>query len=271
MPRTEKVDLKQELSQQADKLQTPSEENVKLKRNMSIPDMVKALTPELKKALPSAITPERFTRIALSALNNTPQLQQCTPMSFIAALLNAAQLGLEVNTPLGLAYLIPYKNKGQLECQFQMGYKGLITLAYRNGNMQTIQAQTVYENDEFEFEYGLNPKLIHRPATSDRGEPVYFYGLFKTQNGGYGYSCMSKEDMDSFARTYSKAFGSSYSPWQTNYEEMAKKTVIKQALKYAPISTEFQRALSTDETIKSKIAVDMTEAENEMDFSIHAA
>ena len=77
--------------------------------------------------------------------------------------------------------------------------------------------------------------------------------------------------MDSFARTYSKAFGSSYSPWQTNYEEMAKKTVIKQALKYAPISTEFQRALSTDETIKSKIAVDMTEAENEMDFSIHAA
>lgn len=114
MPRTEKVDLKQELSQQADKLQTPSEENVKLKRNMSIPDMVKALTPELKKALPSAITPERFTRIALSALNNTPQLQQCTPMSFIAALLNAAQLGLEVNTPLGLAYLIPYKNKGSV-------------------------------------------------------------------------------------------------------------------------------------------------------------
>ena len=271
MPRTEKVDLKQELSQQAANLQTPPEENVKLKRNMSIPDMVKALTPELKKALPSAITPERFTRIALSALNNTPQLQQCTPMSFIAALLNAAQLGLEVNTPLGLAYLIPYKNKGQLECQFQIGYKGLITLAYRNGNMQTIQAQTVYENDEFEFEYGLNPKLIHRPATSDRGEPVYFYGLFKTQNGGYGYSCMSKEDMDSFARTYSKAFGSSYSPWQTNYEEMAKKTVIKQALKYTPISTEFQRALSTDETIKSKIAVDMTEAENEMDFSAHVA
>lgn len=103
MPRTEKVDLKQELSQQAANLQTPPEENVKLKRNMSIPDMVKALTPELKKALPSAITPERFTRIALSALNNTPQLQQCTPMSFIAALLNAAQLGLEVNTPLGLA------------------------------------------------------------------------------------------------------------------------------------------------------------------------
>lgn len=141
-------------------MQTPEEETVKLKRNMSIPDMVKALAPELKKALPSAITPERFTRIALSALNNTPQLQQCTPMSFIAALLNAAQLGLEVNTPLGLAYLIPYKNKGQLECQFQIGYKGLITLAYRNGNMQTIQAQTVYENDEFEFEYSVSRRTI---------------------------------------------------------------------------------------------------------------
>ena len=105
-------------------------------------------------------------------------------MSFIGALLNAAQLGLEVNTPLGLAYLIPYKNKGQIECQFQLGYKGMITLAYRNPDIQTIQAQTVYENDEFIFEYGLNPKLIHRPAVTDRGEPVYFYALFKTIKGG---------------------------------------------------------------------------------------
>ena len=90
---------------------------------MTIPDMVRVLEPEIKKALPSVMTPERFTRIALSALNNTPALQQCTPMSFIAALLNAAQLGLEPNTPLGHAYLIPYKNKGILECQFQIGYK----------------------------------------------------------------------------------------------------------------------------------------------------
>lgn len=263
------IDLKQELSMQAAELnETPAQEtSVKLSKNMTIPDMVKALGPELKKALPSVLTPERFTRIALSALNNTPQLQKCTPMSFISALLNAAQLGLEPNSPLGQAYLIPYKNKGNLECQFQVGYKGLIDLAYRNGQMQTIQAQTVYENDIFEYEYGLNPKLIHKPAFSDRGEPVYFYGLFKTVTGGFGFSVMSKIDMDNFAATYSKALGTSYSPWKSNYEEMAKKTVIKQALKYAPIKTEFQRALSTDETIKTKISANMNEIANELDYS----
>ena len=230
---------------------------------MAIPDMVKAMMPEIRRALPTVITPERFTRIALSALNNTPALQQCTPMSFLAALMNAAQLGLEPNTPLGQAYLIPYKNKGSLECQFQIGYKGLIDLAYRNGQIQTIQAQAVYENDFFEYEYGLEPRLVHKPASSDRGEVTYFYGLFKSVNGGFGFSVMSKADMDLYAKTYSKAFDSSYSPWKTDYESMAKKTVIKQALKYAPIKTDFQRALSTDETIKKEISDDMFSVKNE--------
>lgn len=255
------IDLKQELAQQAGA--TPNEE-VKLTKNMTIPDMVKAMMPEIKKALPTVLTPERFTRIALSALNNTPALQQCTPMSFLAALMNAAQLGLEPNTPLGQAYLIPYKNKGVLECQFQIGYKGLIDLAYRNEQMQTIQAQAVYENDEFVYEYGLEPKLIHRPASSNGGELVYFYGIFKTVNGGFGFSVMSKDNMDVYAKTYSKAFDSSFSPWKSNYEDMAKKTVIKQALKYAPIKTDFQRALSTDETIKKQISEDMFSVQNEI-------
>ncbi len=256
------INIKEELELQANAAPN-DEKEVKLTKNMTVPDMVKAMIPEIKKALPSVLTPERFTRIALSALNNTPQLQQCTPMSFIAALLNAAQLGLEPNTPLGQAYLIPYKNKGVLECQFQIGYKGLIDLAYRNGQMQTIQAQAVYENDDFFYEYGLEPKLVHRPAFSERGELVYFYGIFRTVNGGFGFSVMSKSDMDHYAKTYSKAFDSGFSPWRTTYEEMAKKTVIKQALKYAPIKTDFQRALSTDETIKKQISSDMFLVQNE--------
>ena len=237
-------DLRQELEIQANTPVT-KEKGALLTKDMTIPDMVKAMMPEIKKALPTVLTPERFTRIALSALNNTPALQQCTPISFLAALMTAAQLGLEPNTPLGQAYLIPYKNKGKFECQFQIGYKGLIDLAFRNGQMQTIQAQVVYENDEFFYEYGLEPKLVHRPAYSERGDLVYFYGIFRTVNGGYGMAVMSKAEMDIYAKTYSKAFDSSYSPWKTNYEEMAKKTVIKMALKYAPIKTEFQRALST--------------------------
>ncbi len=267
----EGLNIRSELERMANReeSQRTVQENkpVRLTKNMTIHDMVKALSPEIKRALPSVMTPERFTRIALSALNNTPALQQCSPMSFLAALLNAAQLGLEPNTPLGQAYLIPYKNKGQLECQFQIGYKGLIDLAYRNGQMQTIQAQVVYENDRFEYEYGLEPKLVHKPAFEDRGEMTYFYGLFRTVNGGFGFSVMSKAEMDLYAKTYSKAYDSGYSPWKTSYEEMAKKTVIKQALKYAPIKTDFQRAISSDETIKTQLSDDMLAVPNETDYT----
>lgn len=254
------ADLKEELALKAE--ETKGE--TKLTKSMSITDMIKAMQPEIKKALPSVITPERFTRIAISSLNNNPELQQCTPISFLSALMSAGQLGLEVNSALGQAYLIPYKNKGIVECQFQIGYKGLIDLAYRNGQMQTIQAQSVYENDYFEYEFGLEPKLVHRPAFEDRGEVTYFYGLFRTVNGGYGFSVMSKVEMDAYAKQYSKAFDSAYSPWKTSYEEMAKKTVIKQALKYAPLKTELQKVLSSDESIKKAIAQDMTEVPNEI-------
>ena len=255
----EEINLKEQLAEQAKK-----SEKREVSKVMTIPDMIKAMEPEIKKALPSVITPERFTRIALSATSNNPELTQCTPISFISALLNAAQLGLEPNTPLGQAYLIPYKNKGKLECQFQIGYKGLIDLAYRNGVMQTIQAHTVYSNDEFDFSYGLNGTLVHKPAKENRGEPVYFYGFFKTTNGGYSYNVMSKENMDEYAKNYSKAFGSSFSPWKTNYKSMAKKTVLKQALKYAPIKTDLARCLTTDMSIKNSISEDMREVANEI-------
>jgi recombination protein RecT len=82
---------------------------------------IKSMEGEIRKALPAAITPERFTRIVLSAISANPQLADCTPKSFLAAMMACAQMGLECNTPLGQAYLIPYRNKGRLECQFQLG------------------------------------------------------------------------------------------------------------------------------------------------------
>ena len=236
---------------------------VKLTKNMSIADMIKALEPEIKRALPSVITPERFTRMALSSLNTTPKLAECTPMSFIASLMDAAQLGLEPNTPLGQAYLIPYKRKDRLECQFQIGYRGLLDLAYRNDRVRSIEAHTVYENDDFCFELGLDAKLKHIPAWEDRGEIKGFYAVYKLDNGGYRFEVMSKSDIDAFARTYSKSFDSSSGPWRTCYEEMAKKTVIKRLLKYAPLKSEFKKALSLDGTVKTELSPDMSEVISE--------
>lgn len=225
---------------------------------------IKAMEGEIKKALPSVITPERFTRMVLSAISVNPKLATCTKASFLGAMMNAAQLGLEPNTPLGQAYILPYMNKGVLEAQFQIGYKGLIDLAYRSGEVEVVQAHIVYENDKFECEYGLEPKLTHTPAAIDRGEPIKVYAVFKTKSGGYGFEVMSMEDVRIHASKYSKAYNSSFSPWKTNFEEMAKKTVLKKVLKYAPLKSDFVRGITQDETIKSDMSEDMYSVPNEI-------
>lgn len=225
-------------------------------------DYVKSMEGEIKKALPSVITPERFTRITLSALSSNPDLQNTTPQSFLAAMMTAAQLGVEPNTPLGQAYLLPYRNKGTLECQFQLGAKGLMDLAYRSGEISVIQAHTVYANDEFHYEFGLEPKLDHKPALKDRGEPIAFYAVFRTKDGGYGFEVMSVEDVKLHAKKYSKSYGSQYSPWTTSFEEMAKKTVLKRVLKYAPLKSDFARQITADESIKTEISPDMLDVSN---------
>ncbi len=214
---------------------------------------------EIAKALPSVMTPERFTRIVTSAISTTPQLAQTTPQSFLGAMMTAAQLGLEPNTPLGQAYLLPYKNHGRLECQFQLGYKGLIDLAYRSGQVTIIQAHEVRENDEFSYSFGLEPTLHHVPARGDRGNVICYYAMFRTKDGGFGFEVMSREDVEAHARQYSKSYGNGYSPWSTNFDEMAKKTVLKKCLKYAPLKSDFVRAVASDETIKTEIAEDMAE------------
>ena len=224
---------------------------------------IKSMEGEIKKALPSVITPERFTRMVLSAISVNPKLASCTPSSFLGAMMSAAQLGLEPNTPLGQAYLIPYKNRGQDEVQFQIGYKGLIDLAYRSGEVELVQAHIVYENDDFECEFGLEPKLVHKPADSDRGEPVKVYAMFKTKSGGYGFEVMSMDDVRKHAEKYSQAYKSGFSPWKSNFEEMAKKTVLKKTLKYAPLKSDFVKAVVQDESIKTEIAEDMYEVNSE--------
>ena len=232
----------------------------------SMQTYIKSMEGEIKKALPSVITPERFTRMVLSALSVNSTLAKCTPKSFLGAMMSAAQLGLEPNTPLGQAYLIPYSNKGQLEVQFQIGYKGLLDLAYRSGEVDVIQAHIVYENDTFECEYGLNPTLKHVPADENRGEPTKVYAVFKTKTGGYGFEVMSMDDVRRHAEKYSQAYKSSYSPWKSNFEEMAKKTVLKKVLKYAPMKSDFVRGIVQDESIKTEISEDMYSVNNEMAY-----
>lgn len=226
---------------------------IKKKAPTTIQDYIVSMKSGIAAALPAVMTPERFTRIALSAVSGNPKLQSCDPASFLAAMMSAAQLGLEPNTQLGQAYLIPYGNR----CEFQIGYKGLIDLAWRSGEIADIQAEVVKSNDTWEYELGLNPKLRHIPADGDRGDPVRYYAVIRLQNGGTISAVMSKDEIVAHGRKYSKTYNNG--PWTTSFDEMAKKTVLKRALKMAPLKSEFVKAQILDETVKTEIAADMAD------------
>lgn len=215
---------------------------------------------EIGNALPSMLTPERFIRMCHNALSTNPDLMRCTEKSFIGAMLNAAALGIEPNTPLGQGYLIPRWNSknSAMECSFQLGYKGLISLVYRSGEVTTIDAHEVYANDFFEYEYGLNPRLEHKPTMNDRGEIIAYYAIWKGKSGGQGFAVMSKQDVMKHALQFSQSkkkdkSGDYYlvGAWSSNFDGMARKTVLAQALRYAPLSTELASKIAQDNSVKN--------------------
>lgn len=216
-----------------------------------ISDMLKSMREQIKQAIPKHITPDRISRIALTNIRMNSKLLECSELSLLGAVLQSAQLGLEPSNQTGKAYLIPFNNKGKMEVQFQIGYKGLIELFYRSEQSLNIDAHEVYENDEFEFEYGLDSKLKHKPTLMDRGDVIAYYAVARMKNGAYGFVVMSRKDIEIHAAKYSQAYKKGWmSSWKTNFDEMAKKTVIKKLTKYLPLSTEIQRAIAQDETIK---------------------
>lgn len=212
---------------------------------------LKMMAPQIQRALPKHMNADRIARLALTAVRNTPKLLQTDQQSFLAALMQSSQLGLEPNTPLGQAYLIPYGN----QTQFQIGYQGLLTLAYRTGEYKTIYAQEVYANDEFKQELGTNPNLVHIPAEDPEGEPIGYYAVFILKNGGSMFQYWSRSKVEKHAKKTSKSFNNG--PWKTYFDEMAKKTVLKSLLKYAPKSIEFAEQVSADESIKNELDEDM--------------
>lgn len=231
----------------------------------TLQDYVQKMQGQIARALPAAITPERFSRIVLTAISSNPKLQECTPQSFLGAMMTSAQLGLEPNTPLGQSYLIPRNTKRKdgtfaTECTFQLGYKGMIDLAYRSGDVVNIGAYTVYSGDTFEVEFGLDPRIKHIPALKNRGEPIAFYAYYKTRDGGFGFDVMSVEDAREHAKRFSESVKRGWSsPWDTNFEEMAKKTVLKKVLKYAPLRTEVASQVAMDDTIHDTVSDSMVD------------
>ncbi len=202
---------------------------------------------QLQMACARTITPERLTRIAITETRRVKDLKDCDPASFYGAVMQCAQLGLEPGL-LGLAYIIPYRNKGQLEAQFQIGYKGLLNLMWRSEMVSSVQAEVVYAGDHFDYSNGIPPTLNHVPAEPRPAgaKPTHAYCVIGTTTGGWIFRVMTYSEIEKIRSTHSKASRSD-APWVTAWDEMACKTLIKRTAKRAPISTETQRAIALDD------------------------
>lgn len=218
---------------------------------------LKAMLPAISEALPKShgMDAERLSRITLTTLKQNPKLLECSIESLLGAVLQSAQLGLEPNL-LGSCYFIPYK--GQVS--FQIGYKGLIDLVTRKGEVISIVAQEVRQGDQFDFEYGRNETLKHVPAPMQkRGEAIAYYAYAHLKNGGFVFQVMSVEEIKKIRDDHSISykFDKQNSIWGKHFDSMAMKTVLKRLIKYLPISVETQAAVSFDETVKKDITGDV--------------
>lgn len=207
---------------------------------------------QMALALPKHMTADRLARIALTEVRKTPALGRCDQASFLGAIMQCAQLGLEPGGALGHAYLLPFENrrKGITEVQFIAGYRGMLDLARRSGQILSIEARAVYAADKFHVALGLNPDLTHEPdwEASDRGPLRFVYAVAKLKDGGTQFEVMSRAEIER-ARSQSKAGQSG--PWVSHFDEMAKKTVIRRLFKYLPVSIELATAVALDEQAES--------------------
>lgn len=221
---------------------------------------------EIAAMLPKHLPADRLLKVAQIAATTTPALAKCDVASLVGAIGQCAQMGLEPNTVLGHAYLVPFNTKRKdadgnerwvNSVQVIVGYKGLIDLARRSGQIVSIAAHEVCANDEFDLAYGLEERLYHKPALTNRGELMGFYAVAKLVGGGYAFEWMSLEQIER-VRDGSQGWQQAVKwkkadshPWAQHFVEMGRKTVIRRLAKYLPLSIEFARAAALDEAAAS--------------------
>lgn len=214
-------------------------------------DLLDKMAPEIARALPAHMTPERMARIALTQARGDGKLLACTAESLTGAVLTCAQLGMEPG-PTQEAFLIPRKNKdGEYEATFQLGYKGMAKLFWQHPLAKYLSTATVRVNDEFDYDLGTTPYLKHKPPKGDRGEPEgHWYAVYLLTNGGFGFAVLDRPGVN----RRRNASSSPHSPgWTKNYDEMAEKSALRDVFDTMPKSPEMARALAWDGAVRTDL------------------
>lgn len=199
---------------------------------------------QIAMALPKHLSADRIIRVAMTSIQRTPKLLECDPKSLIGAIIQSSQLGLEPDGVLGHAYLIPYGN----QVQFIPGYKGLIDLARRSGQVVSIGSHVVYSNEKFTLKFGFSETLEHEPLPpSQRGERKGVYAVARLKDGSVHFEWLWSEEVEAVKTQSLKKMKRPSGPWIDNEDEMWRKTGIRRLAKYLPLSVEFAKAAAVDE------------------------
>jgi len=219
----------------------------KLKPKERVAYLLESNKVAISQALPAHINADRLLRVAQTAVVKQPKLLEAYTPTLIGAVMQCAEMGLEPDTVLGQAYLVPFRNKQKkrVEVQVILGYQGLLDLARRSGSVKSVTAQAVHKADYFSFEYGTNQHLSHKPSfSSDRGDVIAFYAVSELDDGAHQFEVMSLDQVKLvMALTQSKG---EYGPWKDNFEAMALKSVLRRLCKLLPRSAQLVRAAVLD-------------------------
>jgi recombination protein RecT len=189
------------------------------------------------------------------ALSRQPELAKCSQHSILRALMDAAALGIKPGGLMGRGYLVPRKNKknGELECCFDPGWRGLIDIARRSGQIKRIEAHVVYEKDIFEVHYGMHSDLIHKPMLDgDAGNIIAAYAVAEFKDGSTQVEVLTKRELD---KVRGSSAASSGGPWGSWFEEMARKTAVRRLCKYLPYTDELERAIEAATDAEAEDAI----------------
>jgi recombination protein RecT len=247
------------MSELLEKLNAPAQT-----KPQTLPACLKIALPRIKAISPKATDPNRIAAAVMAETKANPKLLECNPYSVVGAVIRATQLGLEIGSHLGQAYLVPYKN----DCTLQIGYRGMIDMAFKSGLVASVTARTVHSNDLFEWALGTDERITHKPATGDRGLLVAVYAMAKLTTGGVHFEVLDMAEIEK-AKRASKS--SSFGPWKDHFEEMAKKTAIRRLFKYLPVGTDLTRAVALDEKAESGSQRNDIEAETILDGEFYPA
>jgi len=204
---------------------------------------------QIKVALPRVVNPERFLRVALTTIQQNPNLLQCSMKSLVAGVMRSAQLGLSLDPVRKEAYLVPYRLKnGELTANFIVGYRGLMKLVYQTGQVRAMWAYVVHEKDQFDLDLGTNHTLTHKPYIGPDfpGPVVGAYAVALLSNGEKTFRFVPRWEIEAH-RMRSQA--ASLGPWVTDYDAMACKTAIRVLANLLP-------QISEEEAVASILASD---------------